>query len=488
MSKDITEEQAKEQLWRMGELSWKLKGKQKAVYDNIRNDETDVSCILISRRFGKSFVNCILAVETCIKQSDAIVKYACPKQRMVTTIIKPIMRLILKDCPEDLKPEWKSQDKVYAFPNGSEIQVSGTDNGNAENLRGGYAQLLICDEAGFMDDLDYVVNSILLPTTDTTDGRLVLTSTPNYKDPMHEFHENFVFPMEASGRLVKYTLFDSPMVDEGKIKKIISRYPMGESDPKFKCEYMCEIPRDTELTVVPEFLKNKDSIVTEELEAPEFYDAYVSMDVGFRDLTVTLFAYYDFLNAQIVILDEIVMNGYEMTTERLAKDIAHKEELLFWDDFNNKPKQPFMRIMDNDLKLINDLQRLHGLHFLPTDKMGKEGAINTVRMWVHSGRVKIHPRCKHLIYHLANAQWDKARNKFKHLKDSPNGDIQGGHADALDAFIYLIRNVMESRNPFPKDHGSLKGSGIFNSPRKAEQDRDGLAELVRSLLNFKGKR
>lgn len=480
----VTREEAIRQLWELGELSFKLKGKQKDVYDSIKNGDTDISCILVSRRFGKSFTNCLVAVETCLNQPNAIVKYACPKQRMVQTIIKPIMREILKDCPEHLKPEWKTQDKVYQFPNGSEIQVAGTDNGSAENLRGGYANLLICDEAGFMDDLDYVVNSILLPTTDTTDGRLILTSTPNYKDPQHEFHESFIFPAEAEDRLVKYTLYDSPMVDEAKIEKIIARYPGGVNNAKFRCEYLCEIPRNTEMTVVPEFLPLREEIVTEDIEKPPFYDAYVSCDVGFRDLTVALFGYYDFRNAQLVILDELVMNGVAMTTDRLAEEISHKEQLHFWDDELDQPKRPFLRVMDNDLKLINDLQKLHQINFLPTDKMNKEGAINTVRMWVHSGRVKIHPRCKHLIYHLSAAQWDKSRNKFKQLKDSVSGDVAGGHADALDAFIYMVRNIMESRNPYPSDFGSMKGANVFKSPRKKSENGT-IKDVINKILNIK---
>jgi len=473
---------AKHKLWRMGELSWKLKGKQEDIYKNMRETTHDVSCILVSRRFGKSFTNCLLAVETCLKNPNAIVKYACPKQRMVQTIIKPIMREIFKDAPEEfnLSDMWKANDKVYQFPNGSEIQIAGTDNGNAENLRGGYAQLLICDEAGFMDDLDYVVNSILLPTTDTTDGKLILTSTPNYKDPQHEFHTEFVFPLEAEERLIKYTLYESPMVDEDKIQKIISRYPGGAENPKFRCEYLCEIPKLTENTVIPEYGYNKHEIVIDDVALPDHFDAYVAADIGFRDLTVVLFGYYDFMNAQLVILDELVMNGPEMTTDELAKRINQKEELRFHLDSINMPVAPYLRIMDNDLKLINDLVRLHNIHFIATKKDNKEAQINQVRLWVHQGKIKIHERCKHLRYHLENAQWDKHRKSFIQLKDTPNGEIRGGHCDALDALIYLVRNVNEGRNPFPEDYNKLRGPGIFKSLHKPKESK--LQELMDTIM------
>lgn len=474
---------AKHKLWKMGEISWKLKGKQESIYKDIQNAEYDVSCILVSRRFGKSFTNCLVAIETCIREPNAIVKYACPKQRMVKTIIKPIMREILKDCPDDLKPEWKENDKIYTFPNGSEIQIAGTDNGSAEGLRGGYAQLLICDEAGFMTDLEYVINSIMLPTTDTTDGKLILTSTPNYKDPQHEFHTEFVFPLEAEGRLIKYTLYESPMVTPEKIEKIISRYPGGVENPKFRCEYLCEIPRLTENTVVPEFGHMKNEMVVDEVTTPDHFDAYVSGDVGFRDLTVILFSYYDFMRAKLVITDELVMNGPEMTTDALAKRIKEKEELRFHREDTNMAQKPYLRIMDNDLKLINDLVRLHDLHFIATKKDNKEAQINQVRLWVHQGKIEIHERCTHLRYHLENAQWDKNRKSFIQLKDTPNGDIRGGHCDALDALIYLVRNVNEARNPFPDDYNEMKGPGVFRSLHKPKSSK--LQDLMDVIMNKK---
>ena len=476
---------AKHKLWKLGELSWKLKGKQLEIYKNIIDPKHDVSCILVSRRFGKSFANCLAAVETCIKTPNAIVKYACPKQRMVQTIIKPIMRTIFEDAPEEynLQEMWKANDKVYVFPNGSEIQIAGTDNGNAENLRGGYAQLLICDEAGFMDDLSYIVDSILLPTTDTTDGKLILTSTPNYKDPQHEFHTEYVFPLEAEDRLVKYTIYESPMVDDNKREKIIARYTGGVENPKFRCEYLCEIPKLTESTVIPEFEHTKHNIITKDVTLPDHFDAYVSADIGFRDLTVVLFGYYDFMRAKLVIVDELVMNGPEMTTDALAKNIKHKEDLRFHVESINMPVKPYLRIMDNDLKLINDLVRLHNLYFIATKKDNKEAQINQVRLWVHQEKIEIHERCKHLRYHLENAQWDKNRKSFIQLKDTPNGDIRGGHCDALDALIYLVRNINEGRNPFPEDYNQKKGPNIFRSLHKSKESR--LQELMNTIMGKK---
>ena len=231
----LTRKQAIHQLWNIGNLEYLLKGKQKDIKKYLKENDKSISVVLASRRWGKSFILCLWSIEECIKASNSIVKYACPTKEMVYKIIHPIIKKIIQDAPEHLKPEWKEKRQVWVFPNGSEIQIAGTDKGNIEFLRGGSAVLCICDEAGFMDDLDYAVNSVLAPTTDTTGGKVVLASTPNYKEPNHEFHINFLYPLEESGELVKFTIYDSPMVTPEKIQEIINRYPKKTLDPKFRC-------------------------------------------------------------------------------------------------------------------------------------------------------------------------------------------------------------------------------------------------------------
>ena len=465
------------ELFRMGELSWMLKGKQMEIYNYFINMEDDVGACMVSRRFGKSFVLLLIAIEICIQNPGCIVKYACPKQNMVNRILIPNIRKMFEEAPDDVTYEYSTGDKVIRLFNGSEIQFAGTDNGNAENLRGGEAAVCILDEAAFMDDLKYIIESILLPTTDTTDGKLFLASTPNPKDPEHEFHIDYVYPLEAQGKLIKFTLYDSPMLTPAKIEKIIKRYVGGINNPAFRAEYMVEIPKSSELTVIPEF--NEEVHVIQEYKIPSYRDFYVSMDVGFRDLTCVLFCYYNFMEATLYIMDEIVINGPEMTTDYLATLIKTKEDKVF------KEFTPFLRVIDNDLKLANDLSRLHQIYFMPTAKDNKETAVNNVRMWFAQGKIKMHERCKHLIYHTRRAQWDtvggKIRNEFRHLSDAPDGSVRGGHADALDALIYLVRNINSGHNPYPDKFGEKRGPGIFQSS-KMEENTSVWANLIPKSL------
>jgi hypothetical protein len=265
-----------------------------------------------------------------------------------------------------------------------------------------------------------------------------------------------------------------------QIDRIVSRYPGGRENPKFKCEYLCELISDSSSFVVPEFHDKESAIVKSDIEIPLAYDAYVSMDIGFKDLTVALFAVYDFRNSRIIILDELVMNGPSMTTSFLARRILEKEKENFRTR-ENISMPPYMRVADNDLKLINDLHQEHSLLFFPTKKDNREASINSMRMWIYEEKVIIHPRCKNLVYHLKSAQWNKNRTDFLRLKDDLATGLQGGHCDALPALYYLIRNIQTSKKP-----DGLDPHLLYTNPKHNKNNH--LSESAKSLLSiFKRK-
>lgn len=463
-------------LWEKGHISYKLKGIQKEIYNAAKNFDEPQTVILCSRQTGKTFSMLVLAIETCIQNPGCIVKYATPTQTMIRSISKRTMRIILEDCPKHLRPTYNSQEKTWSFANGSEIQLAGTDAGNAENLRGTTALLCIVDEAGFCDDLRYVIDSILFPTTTTTGGKIVLASTPNYYDPSHDFHEYYVKPAIADEKIVKFTIDQSPLIGETELRRILNKYPGGRENPQFRCEYLCELISDTNSFVVPEFQEKEKVIVRSDIKIPLSYDAYVSMDIGFKDLTVALFCIYDFKNSRILVMDELVMNGPSMTTSALAKQIEQKESEVFKTQ-ENIVIPPYMRVADNDLKLINDLHREHGLLFFPTKKDNREVSINALRMWVQEERLIIHPKCKNLIYHLKSAQWNKNRTDFLRIKGDVANGLQASHADSVPAAYYLIRNIQVHKKPDGFDPVSN-----YLDPRRNKYNN--LSDSAKTLLNM----
>jgi len=491
----VTKKEAIRHLWKTGNLDYKRHVSQLTMKKYIENAPKKIIPILASRRLGKSFEVLLEAIELCCSKKHVIVKYICPKLKMVKTIANFNMRIILEDCPDELRPEWRENDKIWLFPNGSEIQFAGTDNGSHEGLRGGSADLCIVDEAGFCDHLDYVIKYVLRPTLLTTGGKIIMISTPS-KSSDHEFIQNYVIPWQLDGSLLVLNIYDNPMLTPEVIEELKADYPTGENDPAYRREYLCDIIRDKDSVVIPEFTPEKEMEVVKAWERPPHYDAYTSGDVGFRHLTVYLFAYYDFKKATIVIEDELVMNGPEMTTEKLAAEIRKKEEANFFitkDDGEIEPKAIYMRVMDNELILLNDLNRLHNLSFLPTQKDNKEAQINNVRMMISNNQIAINPKCKHLIYHLKGASWktgNSVNRVFAELSDTQDHSVRGGHADALDALIYLVRNVIKTKNPYPANWGIPQGQDVFfgyHQMALLEEKNNDLKKTIQSMMNIKEK-
>jgi len=489
--KEILE--ARHKLWRMGVLEWKLDTTQKELYHFFHDNSHKVTVWTASRRLGKSFALTILALEQCIKEPKSIVKFIQPEQKMIRMNIRPVMDEIIEDCPDDIKPEFNKQDAVYYFKNGSQIQLAGTDNQNHEKLRGSNANLCLVDEAGYCSDLRYIINSILIPLTTLTKGKIVLSSTPP-KDINHEFIK-YMDLGEQNGTGVVRTIWDAVENEKDRpdarirpehVHEIIASLPGGDKSDDFQREYLCKISRENDSMVIPEFTDEimQDTVV--EWPRPPFFTNYTGMDIGFKDLTVALFAYHDFENGVIVVEDELVISGPKMTTEVLAAEIRKKEEIQWSHKLTGEFKAPYLRVSDNNLIVINDLQKLHGLTFLPTKKDNKDVQINQLRMMIAARQIIINPRCKVLIQHLKGATWNVKRDDFTRSADN-------GHYDALSALIYLVRNIDLNRNPFPpgyRKYGHIAKSDLFFGNNRKEEKYQKFKDIFKfkSSINIKNNK
>lgn len=447
-SPDWTNRKAKEVLasimWQHGDLRFKFKPAQRQMHFDIFNNSHMKYVVKCSRRLGKTFMLCCIAIMKCLKQPGALVRYAAPTHKALKKFIIPVMNIILKDCPDELRPEWKSSDGVYQFKNGSQIHLAGVNNDNADSLRGTYADLFIIDEAGFVDGLRYLIDDVALPQFLDPDGkivagrRIVISGSPA-RTPAHEFTE-ICREAESQGNLSHYDIYAGGYPEE--TIEIYKKESGGENSTTWKREYLALDVVDENYALVPEW--KPEYIQTAPIDGRfKFWQKYVALDIGVRDLTVALFAYYDFSKATLFVLDEVVMNGTQMTTQKLADAIRHQEQLTF------QGLEVFRRISDVDLLLLNDLRSLHALYFNPTDKGKLEEMVNEVRIWVNSGRIIVAPHCKQTIGCLGYGVWNEKRNDFDR---SP----VYGHFDAMAALMYLIRNVDQRTNPVPITYGKSK--------------------------------
>jgi len=442
----VSKQEVRNELWRRGILTFKMHVIQKEMYKLYMDaGPRSTQVWLLSRQTGKSYCLAILALMEAIQKPNSIIKLLTDTKLHVQTIFEPIFREILEDCPDDVRPNYVPTKFIYEFKNGSQIQMAGTDAGNAERLRGQKSTLILVDEAGSCTRLNYNVLSILLPTTTHTGGKLILASTPP-EEPDHDF-VGFIEQAEQEGCLTKKTLFDNPLLTDAEKESIVSRFPGGRTNSQFRREYMVELIRDERKTVIPEFDETLIPLVVVDYPKPPFYTPYVAMDLGFKDLTVCLFGYYDFKADKIIIEDEIVKKGKDLKLNEFGEEILAKEEKLWLNIYTNEQIVPEVRVSDIDYIVIQEINRQSNnrLNFQPVKKeIGyKLPLINQLRIMLQTNKILINPRCETVIRHLKNARWKDASAKDDFAR-SPDD----GHYDAVDALLYLIKSISLLVNSF----------------------------------------
>lgn len=475
--KDIINE-----LWTRGELSYKFHPVQKEMYRILEASEPNATLVwLCSRQMGKSFMIGLIACMYCLREKDAIVKILTDTKLHCRTIYEPLFKEIFTDCPEELRPQYIPSQYLYVFPNGSQIQLSGTDGNSAERLRGQKSAIVLVDEAGFCNNLNYNVMSILAPTTTHTGGRVVLASSAP-EDPDHDF-VSFIEKAEMTGKLTNKTIYDNPLLTKEQINNIIARYPLGVNDPNFRREYLNIIEKNEETTVFPEITADNIHELCENIpQKPAHYFPYVGMDLGFKDLTVVIFGYHDFKNDMIIIEKEIVKTGKELNLKNFGNEILSIENKLWTDPLTNEKKEPAKRVSDINYLVTEEIYRNsdYRLHFQTADKAQKGIAINMFRAAINSGRIKIvADGCPTLLRHLKNVKWKKNTNKTE-FDRSPDD----GHYDAVDACLYMFRAIDTKRNPYPK--GVLENSSLHytNNIHRTNRDKNIYKLLLGKKANY----
>ncbi len=477
----ISRASAVEALWRRGVVSWKLNSTQKQLYRTYSNATYKKVVFNCSRRLGKSFSLLVIALEQCLKVPGSQVKFAAPTAKMAAKIIRPTLRMLLADCPKDLKPTFNRNDGLWKFPNESCLYIEGTDGQNAENLRGTAAHLCIIDEAGFVDNLQYIVNDILLPQVLTTGGKLIMASTPP-KSPDHDFIK-YIYEASKAGSYIRRTIedyiteceHDPPHLRHILVPEIaeLCAASGGKESITWRREYLAELIKDENYSVIPEFDENSKLEIVKEWPRPSRFDTYVSMDIGFRDKTGVLFGYLDFRANKLIIEDEILLQGNkkDFTLARLAQSIKDRETQLWMDQYGNMPRP--LRYSDDEMIVIGDLTKDHDMAFIPTKKHNKNDYINDLRWRIQTGQLIIHPRCVNLIHQLESATWNSSKKSFERSEE-------GGHQDLLDALIYMTRNVNWTKNPYPTDWGMGSSGDWHHSDSEAPLSKS--AQLIKGLF------
>lgn len=376
----------------------------------------------------------------------------------------------LRDVADDLPPEWgvEFRDGVLRFPaTGSELAVFGTDNQQYRRRRGRKAKVVILDEAAFYADL-LDVEQVYIPQLQTTGGIGLYLSSPPIS-PAHPFNERCRAAM-ASGRYAHDTFWSNPRINhEAVIAGECQRLGLTRDEllasTAFRREFLAEDVTEETRAAVPSWTTERAEQLTIAVERAPFYDGYSALDIGYSpDPSFTLLGWHDVASNRLVVEYELELrNGtvaslaagmkeletaawgetrYDGTLLALETELAELPEFLRRRIHKNAPRQPFLRVGDNDLLVLSELAATHGLAVFPTRKDDKALAVDFLNQLIAAGRVVIHPRCERTLEQLFTTVWNKARTGWERTAKD--------HGEAIDCLVYLARNVRWNRDCRPK--------------------------------------
>lgn len=205
--------------------------------------------------------------------------YALSHPKTLTLIVAPSLRqsMIISDRVQDflatLPQKWRNlfierqQRTVVRFRNGSRIVALPN---SPQLLRGYTAHQVICDEAAFFRQDELVFYNVLYPMLATTDGALIVSSTPWSKDSVF-------YRMSMAEEFSKHTITCQDVVKAGLIKQnFIEEMKTQLPDERFQREFNAEFVEDVDAWLTQSLIV---SCIDSQLEPLDFHDSISQSDL-----------------------------------------------------------------------------------------------------------------------------------------------------------------------------------------------------------------
>lgn len=452
---------------------WYLRDSQMPLYLLTQSHKRIVcSC---RRRFGKTTAIVISILEKCITTENLKVYFGSPQLNQSRAILSQILDSIYKYSPRS-KPKFSTTEGAWVFDNGSKIFIFGAkDTSELDKCRGQEADILILDEfAHFKYRPNYILKEVLLPMLFTTHGQLIISSTPS-KDLTHPYFEK-IREAQKTGEYFEHTILDSLKcgdITEEEHKQIIQDCG-GVDSESYQREWLCKVVPPISSLIMPECSQDTDWVINTAQAKQyqnsfyyQYYNHYISMDIGTIDYTCILFFTYLFEEDIILFEDEIVLKNEEVTTSNIALKIKEKIETLW------KGKQPYSCIADNNNPiLLRDLANTEKIFFNPVRKDSLVAMINFARLQFKNKLIRVNrDQCSYLSDCLLFGLWNERRTEFIRTDSL-------GHCDGIAALMYGVRNINTSINPVP----FIPKQDIYY-PNNPSITRHGLKNILEEVLS-----
>ncbi len=411
---------AERELYRRGNLDWLLHAGQRQIKERIFASKRQIQPILCSRGHGKTYLGAEIATETCIRKPSRV----------------------------KIGTEFQTDLEEFILPN------------------------FHCVGAWARVHFKQLYYSVIVPTTmHRPDCKILLPTTP--PETLDHFFWTLFDMVQLEEDIPIYTIDDNPLLTAADIARIETDMG-GRESTEFKREYLCKRIAEASRQLTPEFTRERHTETWERPPYFKFLKKTSSLDTGVRHFTVQLYSAYDFPTATLRVERELILKQNEVLTDTIYDRTCTDEKELEYEN-------PSRWADNNNLILLQDLNKKgfkdeSGRYWSPTAKDAIEAGVNMVRTWLKNGRLKIDPACRLLIGTLETALWNKQRTDFA------ESEVYG-HADALAALVYLIRNVDVATNPIPLTWSLDIDNSFFKNPNAPT----GSAKVLADAFGLKRK-
>lgn len=436
--------------WTLGRLDYLRRNSQKEIKQSWEKSKLTSRKFYVNstRRLGKSSNLLSIQLEECIKRPNSRWAFFAPVKDGLLDYIEPIMQETLKHCPETLKPRFDKQRFMLTLPNKSTILFRGSNNQQHRIRRGLDLDGAGVDEARDVDDLKELIDSVIFPALFSSDGYMIISSTPADTFSHDLFH--YYQLAQSEGWLYECDIHKAHQLDPEDFPqdRINEWKKETQRDDVWAREYLCQWIIDSTRIAIPEWTMQYAKPYKKDIFYPHYHH-YVGIDWGSKDFTAILFATWDFKRAKLVVEAELTFSGSEVRSDKISEAIKETQKKL-WEN-----GEIYKMISDSaDPILINELNG-HGLNCVPVYKeKSLEAMMNQFRLLVNDGKIEVSPTCPMLLSNLKSAVWDKTRTKL-------DKDPYNHHFDHVMALVYLTRGLVPNENPIPSGFG-IDGTRILD--------------------------
>jgi hypothetical protein len=453
-----------------------------ALYDNLWVDEC-------GRRHGKTARDLIIDTEEMIRRPGCRGLIATPLAKSIGGIIVPLTKILFASAPPEYFPRYVRSHG----PDGPGLYIEATDSyckligldKNPDATRGEYLDFAHISEAGFVKGLYELVTSVLMPQFRYRPHAWLAMETSTAKVADCEFNAEFREDAKLRGAYRMHSIRDNTSLTEEEIEQE-ERRSGGKNSAQCRRELYCELTRDPDDMVVPEFDESVHVVAPELVQRPQYAYAHVGFDPGTTDPHGLVWLYFDWLHQCIVVEGAWARSNASTgtiaaTTQEMERKLwgaghrapgerrrelsirdaittgddkvwhAPQEALTYWDPGEYSLKaNPYSRISDIDNQFVLDMNTDHGMNVRKAIKGpgSKEADTEHLRHLFSARPVKIiilkNGLTEPLIMQLRSGEWNTDetghRTDWKRTKTL-------GHLDCIAALKYVVRDVQWTKNP-----------------------------------------